>query len=844
MFRTAMYRTALRNVLAHKARLLMTMLAVLLGVAFVAGTLVFTSTISAAYTRSAAQSFDHVDVRIRPAATGDSASTGRLFDQGLLDRTRGLPGVASATGMVSGFTALAGKDGAMVGDGWATVGANYIGPDSPDARYPMAAGRAPQAEGEIAIDARTAERTGYGVGDTIRLSVSGPVRSERISGIFATDDGNVAAGGTLTLFDTATAQRLFAEPGRYSQIDLEAEPGTSAEQLRREAGKVLPHGVEAVTAAQLARQQANRNAANFNTLSQVLLACAVIALFVAVFLIVNTFTMLIAGRTKELALLRAVGATRRQVTHSVLAEAVLVGTVASAVGLALGLGVAVGVRAALSATGGNLPDGPLVIGATAVAASLALGVGVTVLAAWLPARRAAKIPPVAALSSVHAPAAPRGLVVRGILGVVLAAGGAALVLTATNVNDGKIPMGLGTAGLLTGVFVLTPLLSRPVIAVTGPVLRRFGVSGRLAGRNALRNPRRTAATASALTIGLTLITGLTVIGTSADRTIEKLAASDYIRGDYLVAMANSGPLAPDTERKLSRLPEVTASSPRRVAQARVDGVDQEVTGFKTQVISGLLGFDFVAGSFAPGETAVVDNGTATARGWRLGDTLDVTWPDGARGKLKITGVYQSNFDDGVKTDISVLDPHLDRIVDTTVFVKTRGGASEETKRTLQKALGDSPAILVTDKQGLIGEFTGVVAIILNILFGMLALAVVVAVLGVVNTLAMSVHERAQEIGMLRAVGLDRPGVRRMVRLESLVISLFGGVLGVGLGIFIAWAAGEVAKDLENLDTWTLVLPWSRLALILAAAALVGVVAALWPARRAARLNILTAIKIE
>jgi putative ABC transport system permease protein len=281
-----------------------------------------------------------------------------------------------------------------------------------------------------------------------------------------------------------------------------------------------------------------------------------------------------------------------------------------------------------------------------------------------------------------------------------------------------------------------------------------------------------------------------------------------------------------------------------VTRARVDGVDQEVTGFKTQVIGGLMAFDFVAGSYAPGATAVVDDGTAADRGWRLGDTLAVTWPDGARGELKITGIYRSNFDDGVKTDVSVIDPHLDRGVDTSVFVKTRGGPSEETERILRRALGDSPAIRISDKQDLVRDFTGVVGIVLNVLFGMLALAVVVAVLGVVNTLAMSVHERAREIGMLRAVGLDRPGVGRIVRLESLVISLFGGVLGAGLGVFLAWAAGEVATDLESLDTWTFVLPWGRLALILAAAALVGVVAALWPARRAARLDILTAIKTE
>ncbi|MFC5801982.1 ABC transporter permease [Streptomyces formicae] len=835
-----MFRTALRNVLAHKARLLMTVLAVMLGVAFVSGTLVFTTTISDAYTRSSEKSFGGVDVQLRAARSGAGHDTGRLLDAGLLGRARALPGAASATGSLSGFAALAGEDGRLAGDGWATIGANHD-----DSRYPMREGTPPRSDGEIAIDARTAARTGYGVGDTVRLSVSGPVLKERVTGVFSTDDGNVAAGGTLTLFDTATAQRLFAEPGRFTEVDLTAEPGTSPEQLRQRAGKLLPHGVEAVTGTQLAAEQADRNAASVSTLSQVLLACAGIALFVGTFLIVNTFTMLVAQRTKELALLRAVGATRRQVTRSVLVEAVLVGLVASAAGLAVGVGVGAAVRAVLSATGSTLPDGPLVVGATPAIAASALGVGVTLLAAWLPARRAAKIPPVAAMSSVHAQATVRSLVVRNAFGAALAAVGGGLVIAATAMADGDLWLGLGAVLLLAGVFVLTPLLSRPVIAAAGPLLRRFGVAGTLAGQNAVRNPRRTAATASALTIGLALITGLTVIGAGADKVTHEMAAGDW-RADYRVSMANSGPLAAGTDATLSKLDEVVAVSPRREVPARIDSSVQTVVGFDTAGIDKLLGIDFTEGGFAPdrGGTAVVDEETATAKGWRLGDTIDVTWPDGARGGLELTGVYRSAFDDGVKTDISVTDPHLDRIADTEIFVKTSGGPSEATKRTLRTALGDSPAILIEDKQELVDGITGTVGIVLNILYGMLALTVVVAVLGVVNTLAMSVHERAQEIGLLRAIGLDRAGVKRMVRLESLAISLFGGALGVGLGVFFGWAVGKLVATMQGIDSWTLVLPWGRLALFLAVAALVGVIAALWPARRAARLDMLAAIQAE
>jgi putative ABC transport system permease protein len=838
-----MFRTAVRNVLAHKARLLMTMLAVLLGTAFVAGTLVFSNTVSDAYTKSAKKSFTGVDVQIRAAKDVGGGDTGRLLDEGLLRRVAALPGAESAAGEVSGFAALAGKDGKLVGAGWTTAGANYAGAAGRDPRYPMTEGRPPMAAGEIALDAKTAERAGYRAGDTVRLSVGGPVLTERVTGIFTTGDGNVAAGGTLTLFDTATAQQIFAEHGRYNQIDLTVSPGTSPEQLKQQTRELLPHGVQAVTAAELTAEQAKANAASFTSLSQVLLVCAGIALFVGIFLIVNTFTMLIAQRTRELALLRAIGASRRQVTRSVLVEATAVGLVASAAGLLVGIGVGAGVRPLLSATGSKLPSGPLVISPAAILVTLALGVGVTVLAAWLPARRAAKIPPVAALSSVHAPAAARSLRVRNTIGAVLAVGGVALAGAATAMGDGKVVLALGAVALLAGVLVLTPLLSRPVIAAAGPALRRFGVAGRLAGQNAVRNPRRTAATASALTIGLTLIATLSVIGAGANRVIHTLAASNF-RADYLVTMANSGPLAAGTEDKLRRLGEVTATSPRREIPAEVDGAKETIVGFRTADVGKLFDMRFTKGSFAPGNTAVVDDTTASARGWRLGDTIDVTWPDGTRGTLALTGLYDNPFDGGVKTDIGVMDPHLDHITAQQITVETSGGPSEAARRALERTLGDSPAIRVQDKQEVVRDLTGTAGIILNILYGMLALAVLIAVLGVVNTLAMSVHERTQEIGLLRAVGLDRAGVKRMVRLESVVISLFGGVLGVGLGIFLGWAVGKLAASLQGIDFWTLVLPWGRLALSLAVSALVGVVAALWPARRAAKLDVLAAIKAE
>ncbi|WP_129842241.1 ABC transporter permease [Streptomyces sp. RFCAC02] len=848
-----MLRTALRNVLAHKARLLMTTLAVLLGVAFVAGTLVFTSTLSEAFQRSAEKGLDDVDVAVQPDDDSDAAeeTPGAASDlpQELLDSLGALPGVASATGSVNGFAALADKDGDLVGAGWDTTGTNYYaGPDGTgtDDRYPMDEGRAPAGEGEIAIDARTAERTGYAVGDTARLSVDGPVREETITGIFTTDDGAVAAGGAMVLFDTATAQQLYTAPGEYSRIVLRAEQGTSQEELKTAVEPLLPADAEAITGDQAAKDQADSIEAATSGMRTALLGFAGVALFVGIFIIANTFTMLVAQRTRELALLRAVGASRRQVTRSVLIEAFVVGVVAGAVGLAVGIGVAAGLRSLMGSAGITVPDGPLIISGSAVAASLIVGVGITMLAAYLPARRAAKIPPVAAMNALHAVPTARGLLLRNTIGALFAAAGGALVVVGIGADDNGATMGLGAALLVVGVFVLTPLLSRPVIALAAPLVRVFGVSGRLARLNAVRNPRRTAATASALMIGLTLITGMTVIATSLSHAIDKLAA-ESLKSDYVVSMANFTPLSPEIGETLAELPEVTAISGLRNSPALYEGDDdtQYLTGVDGSAMPDLVNLDFTTGSWDDlrGDAVVVDTDTAEKHGWSAGDTFTATFEDGETGTLTVAGLYEGNaMITGVMIDTAALDPHLDRVWDMQVMLRMDDGVSDAAKDRLESALGDNPAILVQDRDDISEDIAYIFNLLLNMLYGLLAMAVIVAVLGVINTLAMSVFERRQEIGMLRAIGLDRRGTKRMVRIEAVTIALFGGVMGVGLGVFFAWAVGQLISD--SLATYTLTMPWTRLIVFLVLAGVVGVLAALWPARRAARLNMLEAIKAD
>ncbi|MEU1133123.1 ABC transporter permease [Streptomyces sp. NPDC005900] len=841
-----MFRTALRNVLAHKARLLMTVLAVMLGVAFVSGTLVFTDTFGSAYKNKSAKSFDHVSVAITSESGYPGGEEGRGAKQkpeltdALLKKAGTLPGADSAIGTVSGFTALADKDGKLVGGEWGTTGSNYYpGKGGKDPRYDFTEGAAPKSAGQLALDSRTASRTGYRVGDTVRYSTDGPVRTAKVSGVFDTDDGNVVAGGSLVVFDNRTALKALNK-NQYDEIDVKAAAGTSESALQSAVEKITPKDSSTRTGGELKSQQDEMIETQTKSMSQVLLIFAGIALFVGIFIIANTFTMLVAQRTKELALMRAVGASRRQVTRSVLIEAFLVGLVAAVTGFALGIGVAVGLESLMNSAGASLPDGPLVIGPTTILAALLIGVVVTMLAAWLPGRRAARIPPVAAMNSVHATPTVRGLVVRNTIGALIVALGAVMLF----VKDNYVKSG-GAGVMLVGVIVLTPLLSRPFIAASAPLLKPFGVPGKLARLNSVRNPRRTASTAAALMIGLTLITAMTVVATSMGSAINKMAAGS-MKADYSVSMANFRPLTPEVREKLDKIPEVEATTPLREAYGEADESYTSVYGVDPKTFAGLVGLDVTGGSMdglKSGE-ALIDDELAKDRGLKAGDTFPLKFDDdGKTVKIKVAGVYEHNeMLSGVFAPTSVVDPHLTKVVDKQVLVKMKGGASDKAEDAIVKALGENPAITVQDKAAISNAVAGAINMLLNMLYGLLAMAVLIAVLGVINTLAMSVFERKHEIGMLRAIGLDRAKVKQMVRLEAVIISLFGAVLGIGLGLFMGWVAGGTIS--RSVSTYTMEIPLGRIVVFLGIAALVGVLAAMWPARSAAKLNPLMAIKAE
>ncbi|MFE4539140.1 ABC transporter permease [Streptomyces scopuliridis] len=847
-----MFRTALRTVLAHKARLLMTVLAVMLGVAFVSGTLVFTDTLGNAFQNQSAKSYKDVAVGVtsydtRDSGEGDAGKASYGVSQETVGKIEGLDGVASVTGRVNGFAGVADPDGKLIGNGWANTGSNFApDKDGKDASYTFTQGSGPTKDGEIALDKATAVKGKYTVGEPVRVATNGPVKEYTLTGVFTTDDGQVNAGGSLVLFDTAVAQKLYLEPGYYSDLTITAAAGASDSRILDQVKPLLPENAEAQTGTRLAADQAAQIKKGLESLNQMLLAFAAIALFVGVFLISNTFTMLVAQRTRELALLRAVGASRRQVKRSVLAEAAVVGAIASTIGFVLGVGLAVALRSLMGLTGAKVPAGALVISPTAVGAAFGVGVLITLLAAWLPARRAAKIPPVAAMNSVHGVATTKSLVVRNSIGGALALlGSAGIVAGAAAGSDGRMLIGAGAFLTMVGIIVLIPLLSRPVIALVRPLMRGvFGVSGKLAGLNAVRNPRRTGATASALAIGLTLVTGLTVLGVTIGQAVDK-ATTDNIKADYMVRMAGAGDLDKSAVTALEKAPGVSAVSPQQAASLEIKGDFHSASAVTPGDIEKVITVASVSGSMdtlAQGGIAVAED-TAKSNGWKVGDTVPVTFSDQKKGELKVGATYKGNeFLSPVLMSTELAGAHEAKPFIPEVWVKMDGGASAANEQALVDSLGKNPAITVMDHQDIRNEFGGMINTLLNIMYGLLAMALVIAILGVVNTLAMSVFERQQEIGMLRAIGLDRRKVKRMIRLEAVVISVFGAVIGVGLGSFVAWAIGETIKD--QIPGYALVIPWDRIGLFLVLAGLVGVLAALWPARSAAKLNMLTAIKTE
>ncbi|HXF98777.1 MAG TPA: ABC transporter permease [Gaiellaceae bacterium] len=980
-----MTRFALRALLARKLRTALTAIAVVLGVSMISGTYVLTDSID--------QAFDRIFGEIR--AGSNAVITGRSafeltegggvepppFDERLLAKVRALPAVAAAEGSVDGEATLIGEDGkAIVSGGAPNIGFSIADGESPFNPLTLIDGDWP-GPGEVAIDRETAAEQGLEVGETVGVQAEGPVRRMRISGIFEFSSGLTIGGATLAGFALPTAQRLFGKRGKLDEIAIASRPGVPARELVRQVEEILPPGTQVRTGEEQARADAEETNEFIDFLRSFLLAFAGIALFVGSFVIANSLSITIAQRTRELATLRTIGATSRQVLASVLVEALVLGALASLAGLFLGLLLAEGLFALFDAVGFTLPNTGLVFEPRTTAVALAAGILVTLLASLYPALRATTVPPIAAvregaalpgepLDSLRGPrlaagvtglgaavgvlaisAAPLSTLVTAalaVLGLVLVLLGCALF--PSRAAGALVSGALGFAALVYGLFVpglgttrvllwlgvgvllvffgaarvttrlipglaslLSPaarvsvfalgLLVWPVFTLPYWLLRRaaWGPGGArsragafLAGsllnplllplllaltarraltrwepewpvdlpgvlpdastaavgrENARRNPQRTASTASALMIGLALVTLVATLAAGIVETFRssvddlwKASESDY----GITAQNNFSPIPVEAANAAARAPGVVAVMNVRTGQVRV--FDETI--FATAVDPSarrLINLEWKAGSQQVlaglgADGALVDDGFAEEHDLRVGSPVPLTFPNGTRRTFRVEGIFDpptggSPFGD-VTISTRAWDEHVQNPRNLYSFVAMRGDVTDENTAALERALADFPNAKVQTREQFIDSQIAGLNAVLNVLYVLLALSVLVSLFGIVNTLVLTVFERTREIGMLRAIGMTRRQVREMIRHESVITALIGAAVGIVLGIVLA------VLLIARLDFVDFAFPAAQIVVFVAAAVLVGLLAAIFPARRAARLNPLEAIAYE
>jgi putative ABC transport system permease protein len=847
---------SMRQLWRRKRRLTGVIIAVGLGVAFLAGALSLGDTLNANFSQLFSTATSGIGVVVRSTTTaGNGAGAPRApIPASLAGTVRGVPGVAAAQPSITGSAELLGSNGKAVGGlGPPRSGGNWI--SNPKLTpYRLAAGRAPQGLHEVVIDRGAATTGKLHIGSVTTVLTPAPVRVQ-VVGLATFGTADSFGGAPYIAFSLAGARRyLTSEPGQVSAIEVSPAPGVSPGALAGRLDRVLPRGVEAITGAALTQQNLSQlNSEFLSALRIFLVVFAGIALLVAAFSIASTFGILVAQRTREAALLRTVGATRRQVLAGVLAEALAVGAAGSVLGLLAGLGIAELLKGLFDSFGFALPAAGLVVSPASVIISLLAGIVVTVGVSVVPAVRAARVAPLEALreSAGQTAGPPRR---RALAGLALVAAGLAVVLAGlTGSGNGVLTMaGLGAVVLITGFVVLGPVMARPVTAALGrPLAAWRGVTGTLAGRGAQRNPRRTAAAATALAIGVAVVTLFTVYAASL-RAADVNGVNNAFTGDIAITPggglggASGGGLSPALASALTKVPGVRAVSALASGQAEVAGQSGSITAVVPATIGQVLDLHPVAGSvgrLTPGQIAV-SQVIANDHGWHLGSPVSLVLPDGTRARVTVGAIYTArNLVGDTVLPIKLWAPHALQLTASAIFVKLAPGVSETAAQaaiTRMTAGYGKPA--VADHAAFVTSAGKSVSTFLGLVYVLLALAIVIAVFGIANTLSLSVYERTREIGLLRAVGETRAQIRSMVRLESVLVSVFGTAGGLVLGTFLGWALTEAGAKAQGLALFTL--PGSQLVIILILGAVAGIVAAIRPARRAARLPLLAAIATE
>ncbi|MGX1914440.1 ABC transporter permease [Streptomyces phaeochromogenes] len=857
------FKTSMRNFFAHKGRMALSAVAVLLSVAFVCGTLVFTDTMNTTFDKLFATTASDVTVSPKAAKADDTPQNGRpeSLPASTVTRAQKAQGVKSAEGAVSSMnvTVVNSKNKNMGSStGAPTIAGNWTKNDLRSME--ITSGHAPRGPTEVMVDADTADKHDLKMGDELRtIAVTGDFKA-KVVGIATFKVTN--PGAAVVYFDTATAQReLLGATGRFTQIYVSAAQGVTDTQLKQNVSTTLA-GAEKATGAYKIQTQKEFSDENregigefMNVIKYAMLGFAGIAFLVGIFLIINTFSMLVAQRTREIGLMRAIGSSRKQVNRSVLVEALLLGVIGSILGVAAGVGIAIGLMKLMSMAGMNLSTADLTVKTTTPVIGLVLGVVVTVLAAYLPARRAGKVSPMAALRDAGTPADGKAGWIRGIIGLLLTGAGGAALFTAAGADkasDGSMMLGAGVVLSLIGFVIIGPLLAGVVVrAISAVLLRGFGPVGRLAERNALRNPRRTGATGAALMIGLALVACLSVVGSSmvasATDELDKSVGTDFI-------VQGNQRIVPQAQKAIESTPGLAHVTSYKEVEAKLtspDGKteDSSVTAADPTYASDLRR-ETTAGelSAAYGKDAMaLGSDYAKKHGVKVGDTMTVAFKGGRTAELKVAAITNDDvaIDKGARyMSIATMEKYVpaDRIPPNDImFAAAKEGQEKTAYAALKKSLDPYPQYQVRDQTDYKQELKDQIGQLLNMVYGLLALAIIVAVLGVVNTLALSVVERTREIGLMRAIGLSRRQMRRMIRLESVVIALFGALLGLGLGM--GWGAtAQQLLALEGLKV--LEIPWPTIIGVFIGSAFVGLFAALVPAFRAGRMNVLNAIATD
>ena len=858
-----MFSLALRGLGARKLRGVLTAFAILLGVAMVAGTFMLKGSVDKAFDDIFAEANAGIDVTVQPKDVVDSneIQSGVSLPPSLVQKVAAVDGVKQAVGSIGGnnstITILDDKGDRIGQSGGAPQFAQSVLPE-PFNPFTWTEGGPPTRDDEVAIDSITADQENYEVGQTIPIGGQHGVKDYTLSGIGQFGSGVPLGGASLAVFTVAEAQSITGKGDNFDDISVEADNGVTPEELSKRIGAVLPPNVESKTGAQDAAQQSADIKDGFGFLTTALLIFAGISVFVGAFLIFNTFSITVAQRTKEFGMLRTLGASSRQVLASVIIEALVLGLFASVLGILAGLGFVQLVTGLFKAIGFELPQSGTVVPAAAIIAPLIVGIVATLGSSVVPALRATRVTPLEALRDTAevdtASTRRRTWIARGLfaLGVVVIAGG----LFATSSFGAALPLlGLGLILLFIGVAMLAGSLVAPLASFIGrPIEKLRGVTGRLARENTLRNPGRTATTSAALMIGVALVVFAAVFASSASKSITD-ALDKTFAGDLVVANTDGfSPISPDIGSQVSKLNGVETVSPIAGAPAVAElpaGPKQEIlSGLDPATLTKVANLDWVDGddetltNLQPDE-AIVESQWAKDNDVSVGDTITVKSAAGVDVDLHVVGSVRDRIQllvPGIAVPVETLRSQFDSRNDFADLVGFDPGASFDATRTevddlLSKQFPEVEARSQAEyKQQQEDQINQLLALI----YVLLALSVIISLFGVVNTLVLTIYERTREIGMLRAIGASRSQIRRMVRYESLITAMIGAIIGAAIGLAVAIAGVEALKS----DGFVLGIPVAGLIVVLIVAGIAGIIAGIWPARRASKIEVMEALQYE